>query len=451
MNTARFATFAIAAAAGAAITAHAGVKYWDNPGFRAYDVGDYVQDGLVVNYDGIRNQGPNADHDSSAMTWVNCANPGTYDATRYSSNTVDNTYAWTADASKGSWAADGFVFSKGSLFHAHSSFYYPKTYTIQSLVDAKPGDQGGVGYIMSPYYSGSDWAKCSLAIRSSGFNYGSSSGSPANTFYLVSGSIGTRPAMRGASSIRFSYATAIQNVNDGVIFSETEAPWDAPYVNDTSHGRAYDSSKSGTAYTLSNGFSIGGHYPREHELFKGTIKNYRFYNRCLNDAEVLWNRVVDEARYFGRGREITVIPVTNVVESSTIPGIRDYHYAIDAEGQTFTAPAQRTVNGKRYTLSGYTLETGNGSGWGTSVSHDGESSYMATDTNALVRITWQYTAASGEGNLKTYDVGDYVTGADVHFEFVGSGSANQVVSTSLDKHVFDRRSLRSVSAVVRVT
>ena len=417
-------------AAAVAAVCQAGVKYWDNPGFRAYDVGDYVQDGLVVNYDGIRNAGPNAPHDSAAMTWVNSANPGTYDATRYSTNgTKENSNAataeaWNNDASKSSWTDDGFVFNSNACFHVHSSFYYPKTYTIQSLVDTKPGNLSGVGYIMSPYYSGNDWAKCSFAIRSSGFNYGSSSGSPANTFYLVSGSIGTRPAMRGASSIRFSYATAIQNVNDGVIFSETTAPWDAPYVNDTSHGRAYDSSKSGTAYTLSNGFSIGGHYPATHELFKGTIKNYRFYNRCLSDAEVLWNRVVDEARYFGRGREITVIPVTNVVESCTIAGVRDYHYAIDAEGQTFTAPASKTVNGKRHVLSGYTLEAWNGTAWGASVSHDGEFSYTATDTNALVRITWQYTAASGEGKLKTYDVGDYVAGAAVHFDGIRNAGAS---------------------------
>ena len=40
-----------------ALTSFAGVKYWDNPGFRAYDVGDYVQDGLVLHYDGIRNVG----------------------------------------------------------------------------------------------------------------------------------------------------------------------------------------------------------------------------------------------------------------------------------------------------------------------------------------------------------------------------------------------------------
>ena len=39
-----------------ALPALAGVKYWDNPDFKAFDVGDYVQDGLVVNYDGIRNE-----------------------------------------------------------------------------------------------------------------------------------------------------------------------------------------------------------------------------------------------------------------------------------------------------------------------------------------------------------------------------------------------------------
>ena len=426
MNTTRFATSFIAAAlAGAAVTAHAGVKYWDNPDFKAFDVGDYVQDGLVLNYDGIRNAGPNADHDPNAMTWVNSANPGTYDMTRYSTNgTVgaSNTAtpaAWNNDAARGAWTDKGFVFNKDAAFHQSSSFAIPKTYTIQSLVDAKAGEQNGIGYIMCPY-NANNWAYCSYGLRSNGYNYGG--GSVNHTFYLVSGSIGKRPAVRGSSAIRFSYMTAIQNSNDAVIFSDTEAPWSATY-SDTSYGHAYDSSKQGTAYTYPTGFCIGGHYPRTDEMFKGAIKNFRFYNRCLSDAEVLWNRVVDEARYFGRGREITVIPVTNVVESFTIAGVRDYHYAIDAEGQTFTAPTSKTVNGKRHVLSGYTLETWNGSAWGAPVAHDGEFSYTATDPTALVRITWQYAAATGEGKLKTYDVDDYVAGAAVHFDGIRNAGA----------------------------
>ena len=419
----------LAALSLAALPALAGVKYWDNPDFKAFDVGDYVQDGLVVNYDGIRNAGPNADHDPNAMTWVNSANPGTYDMTRYSTNgTVgaSNTAtaaAWNNDAARGAWTDTGFVFNKDAAFYQPSSFAIPKTYTIQSLVDAKPGEQSGIGYVMCPY-NANNWAYCSYGMRSSTFNYGvGQTINVGNTFYLVSGSVGKRPAVRGASAVRFSYMTAIQNANDAVIFSETEAPWSAPYSPDTSYGHAYDSSKAGTAYNYPSGFCIGGHYPRTDEMLKGTIYNFRFYNRCLSDAEVLWNRVVDEARYFGRGREITVIPVTNVVESSTIAGVRDYHYAIDAEGQTFTAPASKTVNGKRHVLSGYTLETWNGSNWGSPVTHNGESSYTATDPTALVRITWQYAAASGEGQLKTYDVDDYVAGADIHFDGIRNAGA----------------------------
>lgn len=39
----------------------------------AYDTGDYVQDGLVIHLDGIRNAGVDAEHDSTAVTWANLA------------------------------------------------------------------------------------------------------------------------------------------------------------------------------------------------------------------------------------------------------------------------------------------------------------------------------------------------------------------------------------------
>ncbi len=42
-------------------------------GLIAYDVGDYVQDGLVAQYDGIRNTGRNLPHDSFALIWKNIA------------------------------------------------------------------------------------------------------------------------------------------------------------------------------------------------------------------------------------------------------------------------------------------------------------------------------------------------------------------------------------------
>ena len=38
------------------LSANAGIKYWDNPVFRAFDVGDYAP-GAVWHFDGIRNVG----------------------------------------------------------------------------------------------------------------------------------------------------------------------------------------------------------------------------------------------------------------------------------------------------------------------------------------------------------------------------------------------------------
>ena len=392
--------------------AGAGIKYWDNPEYKAFDVGDYVQDGLVVNYDGIRNAGPNAAHDPNALTWVNCANPGTYDMTRYSLNVAPGVTNWVVGAAKGSWTDNGFVFTTNALFHESASFTIPTKYTIQTLVDAKASKQtplepgasnaGSIGYVMCPYRAGG-WGTCSLGLRRDNFNYDSTK--LQYSFYLVSSATGGRPAFGSSYDITFSYATAIVNEGDGVLFSGTVAPWSA---TSTAEGHRSSTTTTPAAYTFSNGFSIGGHYDNVKEHFFGTIKNYRFYDRCLNDAEVLWNRVVDDARYFGRSREITVIPATNVVEATTIPGARDYHYALDSEGFTFTAPVQKTVDGKRYVLGGYTLETWNGSAWGSPVPHDGETSCALSDTAALVRLTWQYVAALGEGKLAVYGVSDYV-------------------------------------------
>ena len=404
----------------AALAAHAGVKYWDNPGFRAYDVGDYVQDGLVVNYDGIRNAGPDAPHDSSAMTWVNCADPGTYDMERHSTNgTKDNSNqataaAWNEDDSHGAWTDMGFLFDKQSAFHQPTSITIPASYSMQVLLDAKTSDQNGIGYVMCGENT-TKWQYASLALRNNN--------TIANTFYFnaMNAAAGSRPAISGGT---YAYGTAILDKTNAVLFAGIKAPWNAAATGGTT-GHYRNGSYTPAATELPKGFSLGGHYPRTDEMFKGTLKSYRLYNRRLTDTEILWNRVVDEARYFGRKLEISVIPVTNVVESSTIPGVRDYHYAIDAEGQTFTAPAQRTVDGKRYTLSGYTLETWDGSAWGASVAHDGESSYTATDPTALVRLTWQYAAAAGEGKLKIYDVDDYVQDdLALHFDGIRNAGAS---------------------------
>ena len=399
-------------AAAVAAVCQAGVKYWDNPDFKAFDVGDYVQDGLVLNYDGIRNAGPNAPHDSSAMTWVNCGSGGSdYDMTRYSTNgTKNNSYeatesAWNNDASKGAWTANGFLFGKDAIFHEMASLTIPTKYTIQSLVDATANDQNGIGYIMCDYNAG-NWAACCVGIRASGGGTGN------NACYLV---CGNRPYFSASSgTAHFSYATIIHNETQGVMFPGTTAPWNAT-------DGSYRSDLVAGPYTRENGISIGGHYPRTDELFNGAIKNFRLYNRCLSDEQVAWNRVVDEARYFGRR---AAIPVTNVVVAVNIDGVADDHFALDAEGYTFTALASRTVKGRRYVLNGYKLETWDGSDWSSASSHSGDTCTIS-DTAAKVRLTWQYVRPEGEGYLVVYDVDDYVQeGLDWHYDGIRNVGAD---------------------------
>ena len=65
----------ICTAAMSAMSIHAGIKYWDNPDYRAFDVTDYAG-GAVWNYDGIRNQGADQPHSTSATTWVNLGTSG---------------------------------------------------------------------------------------------------------------------------------------------------------------------------------------------------------------------------------------------------------------------------------------------------------------------------------------------------------------------------------------
>ncbi len=406
-------------------TASAGIKYWDNPDFKAFDVGDYVQDGLVLNYDGIRNQGPNAPHDSAAMTWVNCANPGTYDMVRYSTNgTKDNSNqatatAWNQDASKGSWTDYGFVFSKDSIFWESTDFKLPKAFTHQLLVEATSADQSGIGYPVCGY-NASLWNNGgSIGIRSSG--------TIANTMYFTpldnaGANSGNRPAISGSS---FTYGTAILRDKEAVMFAGTMAPWQAASTGGTS-GHYVNSSYNPVERTIGNGISLGGHYPRTDEMFKGTIKFYRFYSKALSDTEVAYNRMIDDARYFDKVYRVA-IPVTNVVVAvSGIDGIADDHFAIDADGYTFTAPTSRTVEGKRYALGGYTLETWNGSAWVA----DGEGTHTGnavaiSDASALVRITWQYSRPAGEGQLAHYDVGDYVTdGLMLFYDGIRNQGAN---------------------------
>ena len=420
MNTTRFATSFIAAAlAGAAVTAHAGVKYWDNAAFRAFDVGDYVQDGLVLHYDGIRNAGATDDHDPDATAWTNLGSGGpTYDL------------ALGGPAAASAWGEDGFVFAGDAYFKSMANQALPEYYEIQTLVDAKADDATGIGYIYTRSFadpwnsSDTAWNGSSIAVRPtwsqtvSGTTYKGSL--VFNTHYYSNG----RP-MVPSPVTTYDYITALGDSRSAALFTGLDIPTAMP-------GRASPQSGSWNARNASYVY-LGGHDNGNAagEALRATIKNFRYYSRILSANERAWNRVVDEARYFGRR---AALPITNVVVASSIPILSGNEpngcYAVDAAGHTFSAPASIVSRGRTYMLDGYTLETWNGSAWGAATVHAGETSYAVTDA-ALVRLTWRWTAGDG---LVIYDADDYVQdGLVLHYDGIrnaGLGAPHDSAATT---------------------
>ena len=404
--------------------AGAGIKYWDNQAYKAYDVGDYVQSGLVLNYDGIRNAGPNADHDQNATTWKNLGSGGsTYDMVKRNASTSSG---WVDGV--------GFHFAGDDYFKSASKQALPEYYEIQTLVDAKASDASGIGYIYTRIFadawnsSDTAWNRSSIAVRPtwsqtvSGTTYKGSL--VFNTHFYSNG----RP-MVPSTITTYNYITALGDSKAAALFTGLDVPTTMP---------GYASAQSGTWAASNAGYIyFGGHEDAAGtgvgEVLTATLKNFRYYSRILSVDERAWNRVVDEARYFDRK---VALPVTNAVIASNIPIVTGNEpigcYAVDAGGYTFSAPASKVVKGRTYTCTGYTLETWNDStgAWGAPVMHDNELSCAATSLS-LIRITWQWTPGNG---LVAYDADDYVQdGLVLHYDGIrnaGLGVAHDSAATN---------------------
>ncbi|MBR3223050.1 MAG: hypothetical protein IKF72_12585 [Kiritimatiellae bacterium] len=358
----------------------AGLKYWTTG---RYDADSYVQDGLVLNYDGIRNVGIDQPHSMTTTTWVNLANPGTQDLTKGGSG------------KNSKWLDDGFFFDGTNWFGNAGVTIAGPRYTTQTLIDAKVSDHAAKGQIGYVFFTAGDdnknWTKWSLAIRSS-----TADGVWFNTHYYTS----DRPKIKNTDA--FTYLTMIANDTYAAIFSGLTEPTGAT-------GRY--GLKSGTTAIgsfTSDKWGIGGNPGGGQQQLIGTIKSFRHYSRVLSLEERTWNRAVDDHRFFGI--PVSTIPVTNAVIASSVAIVPANEaagaYAVDAGGYTFTAPASQTVNGRAYTCTGYTLETWNDAAatWGNAQTESGTS--VAVTASDRVRITWQWTA--GDGIVTRYTTADYV-------------------------------------------
>ena len=361
----------------------------------SYDVGDYVQRGLVLHLDGIRNAGASAAHDDYATTWADLAGGKT--ATIKHDKT---------DAS--AWLADGYRFGGGSYAEFNEKLSgITNTVTIQVVCDTSHAAlqataASGVNWPMLIGCDSDDKLNVYYVLKSNAFTLTFKSKDSGNNVDL--------PKQTWAGR----YATAIRNGAAKSIF-QTATSSGATTVN----GNATHIADNLTVYVGSAGSTLSA---RQQRYFTGTIKAVRVYDRVLSDAELAQNRAIDDARFFGAG--VTVATIVDGVEGNEACG--DYNLAVG--GHTFTAPQTRTLGTAAYACAGHTLETWNeaASAWG-SAAVSPELSCTVADTSKKVRLTWQWSATAGaaSGSIASYDAGDYVQrGLVLHLDGIRNAGAS---------------------------
>ena len=374
-----------------------------------YDVSDYVQNGLVVHFDGIRNQGESSPHSYDAATWVNLGTGGSA-----------NDAALTRAAGGGYWADDGFFFGgNGEKFVVKTAHTWHTNHTVQTLLDAAYADNtassdGNYAFSVS-------WNKAALPVRG-GDN-------PKTIWFHTQGLAHTAmPRVANQDPERFTYATAIHNGTAGTacVFTGTEPPTSGEI---TAGFLSYESSMA--EYTSKT--AIGGWGGGNANYLVGKVKSFRYYSRVLTNDEIAHNRKVDEYRYFGR------YVVTNVLVQSTYSYLDGYEkagpYEVDGS-YTFTAPETVTApNGITYACAGYTVETKDGIGWAALTSGTGNS-YLYNASAGTVRLTWKWKATSGLRTAADYSIDDLSpAGLALHYDGIFNQGVGVERSTTATKWV----------------
>ncbi|MBQ8124847.1 MAG: hypothetical protein IJ173_03060 [Kiritimatiellae bacterium] len=352
---------------------------------------DYVTDGLILHLDGIRNVGKDKAHDYSARQWIDLA----------SGNRVNFGNAGGAGVTS-EWADDGYVFGGGEIGRLVDTINPGNAFTIQIVCDVdKTASFQKSSY---PHYFGENGDKCNLYTYRADDNN--------KLVFRVKAVSNVSDASINPWTGRQKYITALYDKGKSSVFS-TETGSVTAGTTETAVGAR--------AFTIAGIYT--GSASDTARFLNGTIKSVRIYNKVLNAEELAQNRAVDEARFFGAGES-----EPNVVVASSVRGVSgdtpDGAYVLPDGGCTFTAPASVTVGEDTYSCAGYTLETWDGSAWGTPVSHSG-TSVPLTDKSAKVRLTWQWSHTAGPGYDAAFN--DYVTdGLIVHLDGIRNTGAQAV-------------------------
>ena len=346
------------AAVFAAATAGAALKYGPDA---------YVQKGLVVHLDGIRNAGADKPHDPAAAMWANLANGASPARIKKSASS-----GWTGGV--------GYRFNyDGGASYAQIAEATDATTqaTFEIVVDASLASQSLQSWGCY-FVTGTDAQGMCLIDKNLGFN--------ANTWVSGTGN-DNRPQIKDWGWKQASFTIGAAGA-DGL--------------------RAYDSGvlKASIARPAENeipatqwmfGSRIGQNDKERN--FTGIMKSARVYSRALSPEEVAANAAVDAARFDG------VMPVTNAVVATSVEGVFASEvpgvYAVDGS-HVFSAPASVTAGGKTWTPAGYTLEKWNGAGWDAPETVSAFSCTVGEDEKVRITWLWEEVAATLGAGIDAY-------------------------------------------------
>ncbi|MCQ2392074.1 MAG: hypothetical protein MJ240_11685, partial [Kiritimatiellae bacterium] len=365
-------------------------------GLVVYDVGDYVQDGLVAHFDGIRNAGSMAAHDRTATSWANLVPNGAPAVFQYHTGT-------TADAvGEGWWTGKGYYFDAKSYAVMSEALYLPANFTVQMVADFKVDEQPDLSGYYPNYLSNPDdfgffaspGSRTSLStvywkVDPEGFPYSQSMARPRIT------------------SWKGKYFSA--GMDDEHVYISEDTVWSTGSNNYKSRTVLHEIGplKWSWGGSATSALRAATRYSR------GEVHAVRFYNRLLTEDELAHNRLVDEARFRQAPPETNAVVATSI---GNVLGFPTGMFAVNGT-HTFTGPGNFTQDGIDYATVGYTLERWDmdAAKWLAVTSSD-EMSYAYTNCVACprVRLIWQVESVGG---VRQYDAAHYVTnGLVLHFD-----------------------------------
>ncbi len=331
-------------------------RYEMTKGFRTvadFDIGDYVQSGLILNFDGIHNEGTMRPHNASALEWVNNGSLGGN--------------AWFNCSKFHSWAANGCVFSpegndwRGACAWTKDLITLGKEFTAQGAVEFATGGQKA------------NWPTlCGIPNDRGLFGKGSIQWKLDGLFPN-----NNRPSMDWSGK----YYTGILTASNFTLTEGTSRP---------TSGNGY---KTGSTSNLGQQmWSIGGSGSNpggtDRRHMNGTTYAFRLYNRALTDEELVQNRKVDEARF---RNTLTDKDVVVAVENDFAPTEAPGEYDVGGTW-TFTAsPTRDAETNKLMRPLGTVEKQSDGSVITTSVK--GTRGYTWTDGDAPVKLTWRWVVS----------------------------------------------------------